>query len=120
MPNPDSGVHVSIDEHEITIDEYEDISIDLLNFSPAKQADIKHLSSTYPVIKTLSEIIYGGWHETSNIYMYTCVHTGLFVASYQCRMVLFLRIIKSLYPINRVIIFESNCMLHTRVLIRQK
>ena len=41
MPNPNSGVHVSIDEHvdEITIDECEDISIDLLNFSPAKQAE---------------------------------------------------------------------------------
>ena len=48
MPNPNSGVHVSIDEHvdEITIDECEDISIDLLNFSPAKQAEIRHLTST--------------------------------------------------------------------------
>ena len=48
MPNPNSGVHISIDEHvdEITIDECEDISIDLLNFSPAKQAEIRHLTST--------------------------------------------------------------------------
>ena len=65
MPNPNSGVHVSIDEHvdEITIDECEDISIDLLNFSPAKQAEIRHLTSTDPVMKTLSEIIHGGWPE---------------------------------------------------------
>ena len=55
MPNPNSGVHVSIDEQvdEITIDECEDISIDLLNFSPAKQAEIRHLTSTDPVMKTL-------------------------------------------------------------------
>ena len=65
MPYPNSGVHVSIDEHvdEITIDECEDISIDLLNFSPAKQAEIRHLTSTDPVMKTLSEIIHGGWPE---------------------------------------------------------
>ena len=65
MPNTNSGVHVSIDEHvdEITIDECEDISIDLLNFSPAKQAEIRHLTSTDPVMKTLSEIIHGGWPE---------------------------------------------------------
>ena len=65
MPNPNSGVHVCIDEHvdEITIDECEDISIDLLNFSPAKQAEIRHLTSTDPVMKTLSESIHGGWPE---------------------------------------------------------
>ena len=65
MPNPNSCVHVSIDEHvdEITIDECEDISIDLLNFSPTKQAEIRHLTSTNPVMKTLSEIIHGGWPE---------------------------------------------------------
>ena len=65
LPNPNSGVHVSIDEHvdEITIDECEDISIYLLNFSPAKQAEIRHLTSTDPVMKTLSEIIHGGWPE---------------------------------------------------------
>ena len=65
MPNPNSGVHVSIDEHvdEITIDECEDISIDLLNFSPAKQAEIRHLTSTNPVMKTLLEIIHGGCPE---------------------------------------------------------
>ena len=65
MQNPNSSVHVSIHEHvyEITIDECEDTSIDLLNFSPAKQAEIRHLTSTDPVVKTLSEIIHGGWPE---------------------------------------------------------
>ena len=60
MPNPSSGVHVSIDERvdEITIDECEDISIDLLNFSPAKQAKIKHLTP---------EIIHGGWPENNSL-----------------------------------------------------
>ena len=64
MPTPNSGVHVCIDEHvdEITIYECEDISIDRLNISPAKQAEIRHLTSTDPVMKTLSEIIHG-WPE---------------------------------------------------------
>ena len=65
MPNPNSCVDVSIDEHvdEITIDVCEDISIDLLNFSPAKQVEIRHLTSTDPVMTPISEIIHGGWPE---------------------------------------------------------
>ena len=62
MPNPKSAVHVIIDEHvdEITIDEFDDICIDLLNFSPTKQPEIRYLTSTDPVMTTLSEIIHGG------------------------------------------------------------
>ena len=41
LPNPHTRVNVSIDDHvnEITINECTDISIDLLNFSPAKQSE---------------------------------------------------------------------------------
>ena len=39
------------------------LALIFFNFSPVKQAEIRHLASTDPVMKTLSEIIHGGWPE---------------------------------------------------------
>ena len=63
LPNPHTRVNVSIDDHvnEITINECTDISIDLLNFSPAKQSEIRHSTSAGPVMRTLSDLIHTGW-----------------------------------------------------------
>ena len=65
LPNPHTRVNVSIDDHvnEITINECTDISIDLLNFSPAKQSELRHSTSAEPVMRTLSDLIHTGWPE---------------------------------------------------------
>ena len=65
LPNPHTRVNVSIDDHvnEITINECTDISIDLLNFSPAKQSELRHSTSAEPVMRTLSGLIHTGWPE---------------------------------------------------------
>ena len=65
LPNPPTRVNVSIDDHvnEITINECTDISIDLLNFSPAKQSELRHSTSDEPVMRTLSDLIHTGWPE---------------------------------------------------------
>ena len=65
LPNPHTRVNVSIDDHvnEITINECTDISIDLLNFSPAKQSELRHSTSAEPVMRTLSDLIRTGWPE---------------------------------------------------------
>ncbi len=65
LPNAAKSGDVIIDYHvnDISLDECTSIDIDLLNFSPTKQSELRQTTSTDPVMKTLSDIIYSGWPE---------------------------------------------------------
>ena len=63
LTNPNKSEDVLIDVHGISISECTIIDIDLLNFSPIKQSEIRQCTTTDPVLKTLSETIYTGWPD---------------------------------------------------------
>ena len=71
ISKPNSGVRVIIDEHvdETNIVECEDFIIDILNISPAKQIEIRHLPSTYPVMKTYKKSFMVVGLKTSKMYV---------------------------------------------------
>ena len=57
LPNPSERSEVQLD---LRVDE---LSLDLVNFSPAKQQQLRDETRRCPILNALAEVVYQGWPD---------------------------------------------------------